>query len=137
MRSAAAIIVSVGAWTLKTARKYRHPSHCAAHRSVSMAAHSAQQSTTLAPGNSTSLVIQQTAIATPRSRRVSLTQRSILVTPDSHVRTPLTPINSRGSYRVHKRIPRQTLHNRKKLKLNSGVAKESEENSHHLKNAKR
>ena len=113
-------------WTLKTAREYYPPL-------ISFtAARSAQQSTALAPRNPPSLAIQQTT-DTPRSRHVSSIQQSVLATPrSSHVGTSLTPINNRGSDRVHKIIPWQTLHNRKKLKLNSGVAKESNENSHHL-----
>ena len=97
--------------------------------SPSLATHSAQRSTTF----------------TPRSRRdcsaqhhfgcnSTSSQLSIPVTPHSHIRTPLTPINSRGSYRLHKRIPRQTLHNRKKQKLNSGIAKKIDENSQQLEN---
>ena len=41
----------------------------------------------------------------------------MIVTPRR--RTPLTPVNSqpRKQYRICKRIPRQTLHNRKKRKL--------------------
>ena len=117
-----------------------------------MAARSAQQSTALTPRNSPSLAthcVQQITTGTPRSRRVSsaqqslpvtphvgcnspLSQRSVPVTPHSHIRTLLTAINSRGSYRPHKRIPRQTILYQKKQKLNNDIAKESDENSHHL-----
>ena len=80
---------------------------------------------------------QRSATSTPRSRRDFSAQRcnsfssrlSIPTTPcSSNNRTPLTPINSRGSYRSQKRIPRQTLHNRKKRKLNSASAKTVDEN---------
>ena len=54
---------------------------------------------------------------TPRGSR---TEDPVSVTPRR--RTPLTPVNSqhRKQYRICKRIPRQTLHNRKKRKLSSG-----------------
>lgn len=101
----------------------------------------AQRLTAPTPCNSPSFATQQPTTATPRSAQQSLpvmpdvspsSQPSTLVTRHSYIRTHLTPIN-RGSYRSHKRIPRQTLHNRKKQKLNNGIAKENDDNSQHFK----
>ena len=64
----------------------------------------------------------------------SSSQWSIPLTPHFHVGTSLTPVSSRGSYQLDKRIPQQTLHNQKKQKLSSGIAKEIDENLQHLEN---
>ena len=65
---------------------------------------------------------------TPRSDPTDITPRGsrtdnpVSVTPRRRI--PLTPVNSqpRKQYRISKRIPRQTLHNRKRRKLSaSGV----------------
>ena len=69
--------------------------------------------------------VMASTFVTPRRHPTTITPRGSRTDDDpasfTPRRTPLTPVNSqpRKQYRISKRIPRQTLHNRKKRKLSA------------------
>ena len=86
----------------------------------------ARHSTSLTPTTPGTGTARHSTSLTPTTPGTGTAQHSTTLTP--HQRNPLTPLNSRGLYRSLRRIPRQTIYNRKKRKVCSGTTKENDAN---------